>query len=193
MIQIKQLCFLAALMVFSMSAQADYQLDNGHSELGFISIKKNKIAEYHTFGQLSGGITNSGDASVIIHLITVESSIAIRNERLKSLLFETDLFPTAVVSTQLNMDELSTLKLGDTAVKQVSVSVKLHGNSQVLDATLQVVRLSDQSLLVTTVKPILLNSVDFGLSEGVTKLMEVANLPSISHAVPVSFSLVFKQ
>ena len=193
MIQIKQFCFLAALLVFSMSAQADYQLDNDSSEMGFISIKKNKIAEYNTFGQLSGVITNSGDANVIIHLITVDSNIAIRDDRLKALLFETDIFPTAVVSTHLDMDELSTLKLGETVVKQLSVNVKLHGKTKEMAASLRVVRLSDQSLLVTTVKPILLNSVDFDLSEGVAKLMEVASLPSISHAIPVSFTLVFKQ
>jgi len=46
---------------------------------------------------------------------------------------------------------------------------------------------------VNTIKPIMLDAFDFGLSEGVTKLMEVAKLPSISTAVPVSFSLIFKR
>jgi len=191
-IQIKQFCFLAALLLFAVSARADYQLDNDSSDFNFISVKKNKIAEVHTFGQLSGVINGNGDASVTINLVTVNTHIEIRDERLRALLFETNTFPTAVVSTRLDMAKLKVLQSGDAIVMPVSLRINLHGKTKVLDANLRVVRLSDQSLLVTTVKPILLNSVDFDLSEGIQKLMEIAKLPSISTAVPVTFSLLFK-
>ena len=37
-----------------------------------------------------------------------------------------------------------------------------------------------------------LNAADFDIGAGIEKLMDVAKLPSISTAVPVSFNLVFK-
>ncbi|WP_308873603.1 hypothetical protein [Thiothrix subterranea] len=44
---------------------------------------------------------------------------------------------------------------------------------------------------VTTVAPIVLNAADFDLAAGVTALREIAELPSISNAVPVTFFLNF--
>ncbi|PCI22525.1 MAG: hypothetical protein COB62_01375 [Piscirickettsiaceae bacterium] len=191
--QIRKLCILVCLIMFVASAQAEYQLDNDSSILNFISVKKNKIAETHSFGQLAGAVQNTGDASITISLVSVNTNIEIRDERLRKFLFETDIFPKAVVSTKLDMNQLSTLHSGDAIILQVPLSINLHGKTKVLDARLRVVRLRDNSLLVTTVKPILLNGFDFDLADGIQKLMELAKLPSISTAVPVSFSLVFKE
>jgi len=49
-----------------------------------------------------------------------------------------------------------------------------------------------KELLVTSAKPIIIKAADYGMEEGVKKLQELAKLPSIATAVPVTFSLVFK-
>jgi hypothetical protein len=84
------------------------------------------------------------------------------------------------------------IKAGDVVVLPVKLAIDLHGESKFLDTKLRVIGLSNGGMLVTTTKPILLNAFDFGLGVGIQKLMEVANLPSISTVVPVTFSLVFK-
>jgi len=193
MMQFKKLCFLLALVLLTTSAQAQYELDNEASSLHFTSVKKNKIGEVHTFKQLSGSIGDEGTAEVNIVLSSVESNIAIRNERLKSMLFETGVFPTAKISAALDVNQLESIKAGQVLVMPVELTLNLHGKTKRITANVQVVGLTEGALLVSTIKPIMLNAFDFGLSEGVTKLMEVAKLPSISTAVPVSFSLIFKR
>jgi hypothetical protein len=75
----------------------------------------------------------------------------------------------------------------------LALTLDLHGISKVIQTELQIIGLGGGILLVNTMKPVMLNAFDYGLDVGVKKLMEVANLPSIASAVPVSFSLVFKR
>jgi hypothetical protein len=56
-----------------------------------------------------------------------------------------------------------------------------------------VAKLSDKQFIVSSLQPILLNAKNFSLVAGVQKLQELAKLPSISNAVPVSFVLTFNR
>jgi len=58
---------------------------------------------------------------------------------------------------------------------------------------LQITRLTDNRLLVISVKPVIINAENYNLAEGVGQLRTVAKLPSISTAVPVTFKLMFRQ
>jgi hypothetical protein len=42
-------------------------------------------------------------------------------------------------------------------------------------------------------KPIVVTADEFGLQAGIEALREVAGLPSISRAVPISFTVLFDQ
>jgi len=182
----------AILIFFSLTVQAQYQLDEGESSLYFVSIKKNKIGEVHSFSQLAGSINDKGFASIRVNLASVKTHIEIRDERMKSMLFETDRFPEAVVTTQIVGIQNGLVAVGERVVKTVELSLNLHGQLKTLQAIVQIVGLSNGALGVSSVKPILLNAADFELGAGIEKLMDVAKLPSISTAVPVSFNLVFK-
>ena len=182
----------AILIFFSLTVQAQYQLDGGESSLHFVSIKKNKIGEVHSFSQLAGSINDKGFASIRVNLASVKTHIEIRDERMKSMLFETDRFPEAVVTTQIVGIQNGLVAVGERVVKTVELSLNLHGQLKTLQAIVQIVGLSNGALGVSSVKPILLNAADFELGAGIEKLMDVAKLPSISTAVPVSFNLVFK-
>lgn len=182
----------AILIFFSLTVQAQYQLDEGESSLYFVSIKKNKIGEVHSFSQLAGSINDKGFASIRVNLASVKTHIEIRDERMKTMLFETDRFPEAVVTTQIVGIQNGLVAMGERVVKTVELSLNLHGQLKTLQAIVQIVGLSNGALGVSSVKPILLNAADFELGAGIEKLMDVAKLPSISTAVPVSFNLVFK-
>jgi len=58
-------------------------------------------------------------------------------------------------------------------------------------AELLVSRLAGDRMLVATLKPVIVNAASVSLAEGVEQLREIAGLPSISKAVPVSFVLQF--
>jgi ABC-type uncharacterized transport system ATPase subunit len=71
----------------------------------------------------------------------------------------------------------------------VAAELSLHGQKQKLDIDVVVTKLNDDTLMLISAQPIVLNVSDFDLVQGVEKLRELAGLPSISHAVPISFYL----
>ena len=54
-------------------------------------------------------------------------------------------------------------------------------------------RRSGDRLLVTSSQPVVVDAGALGLDEGVERLREIAGLPSITPAVPVSFRLTLRQ
>lgn len=188
----KTILFTCLLWVgISTAALAQWSLNNSHSQLNFISIKKGDVAEIHHFKQLSGDIDGSGSAEIIIDLSSVETLIPIRNQRMRDLLFEVVKFPDSRFHAQLNMKEINAIQAGNSKQLDVMGDFTLHGQTKHLKLELLVSRLSETRLLVITSKPLLINAGDFALAAGVEKLREVAGLPSISSVVPVSFVLQF--
>ena len=82
-------------LLLSNIALADWQVDNSKSSLHFISVKKNSIGETHTFETLSGSVSTNGDVKFDIDLASVNTNIAIRDERMRKFLFETNQFASA--------------------------------------------------------------------------------------------------
>lgn len=174
------------------SAQARWSLDNAESQLSFVTVKADHVAEVHTFDVLSGSIGDSGEVEITIELASVNTMIPIRNERMQAMLFETNLFPKATVTGNVDIDALAGMDAGATRSLQVEIELSLHGTSTSLTADLMVTR-STGGLVASTLKPIIVTAESVGLVAGVEQLREVAGLPSISRAVPVSFTVVFDQ
>jgi len=181
------------LPLFTFSAQAQWTLQNESSNLNFISTKADKVAEVHRFNTLSGKVDDSGLVEIAIDLTSVDTGIAIRDERMQNVLFETDRFAVAVLKAQIDAATISQLQTGATANLSVESELTLHGKSQPLTLALTVIRLSDDELLAISKQPVIVNAAAFELAEGIESLREIAGLPSISTAVPISFRLTFKQ
>jgi polyisoprenoid-binding protein YceI len=183
--------FGAALLLATVSATAfaDWTLDAGASRLSFISTKNASTAEVHHFKEISGEITDNGDAAVEVALDSVETAIPIRNERMREFLFETMNFPTLTVTATVDPALLGT---AGARTGTVPLSVSLHGEEATYDAPVTVARDRDGSITVTTREPVVVNAADFDLGAGIAKLRELAGLASISTAVPVSAHLVFR-
>ncbi|MFT6928194.1 MAG: polyisoprenoid-binding protein YceI [Psychromonas sp.] len=190
----KGISIIALLLVFlSPSAFAQWQLQKGESSINFISLKNSKVAEVHSFSQINGSINDAGEVSVNIDLSSVETNIDIRNERMKTMLFETSKFLVAKVSGSVNVEKLSNLNAGDSYIESVKFNLSLHGVSHELSYDVQVTKLSNEGVRVTSLKPLVINANDYGLEEGVEMLSSAAMLASISTAVPVTYNLVFKK
>jgi polyisoprenoid-binding protein YceI len=185
-----KLLTLLCLVIFSSQSLAAWVLDNAKSSLHFISTKKEHISEVHQFTQLSGSVSDDGKLSVAIALASVETGIDIRNQRMRDNLFMVEHMPTANLSATLPQALLN-LAVGESSLATVSAELTLNGQSKNINVDVRVSRLSAQTLLADSVKPILIKAEDYKLAEGIEILKGLAALPSISLTVPVNFNLVF--
>jgi len=182
-----------AAVMLACGAQAGWDLNGAESSVNFISVKKSAVAEVHRFSNVQGEIDEAGNVNISIALDSVDTLIPIRDERMRKMLFETGLFPSAEVTGKVDVESVKDLAPGESQVRDVAFTLSLHGHQQAIETQVLVVALSGGRLQVSTLKPLAINAGDFDLVKGVNKLREVANLPSISTAVPVSVRLVFKQ
>lgn len=190
---LRQLLIVIAAFTASSPAFASWTLDNESSSLTFVSIKAIDIAEVHRFTFLAGRISDKGKAVVTVELGSADTGIPIRNDRLQEMLFETDKFPLATVRAKIDMDVIDTLQPGDSTRIDSEMTLELHGAKVSITANMVVARLSKTTLTVSSAKPVILTAASVDLTGGIEALRKVANLPSISNAVPVSFLLTFVQ
>lgn len=190
MIKLRVLALLL-LASLSLGAQAEWQLKANDSALYFVSIKKGSVAEIHQFKALTGQVDKAGKLALAIDLASVDTAIEIRDQRMREHLFDTDQYAQATLTAELDISAYQALKRGESVRIEPSLNLNLHGQSQQLDASLAITKTADGSLRVTTLKPVIVNASDFALVEGVEKLRELAGLPSIAQAVPVTVELVF--
>ena len=193
-IRSRLLVFLSCfpLLILAGSVQAHWSLNNDESTLSFVTVKADHVAEVHTFDMLSGEIDDDGNVEVTVQLASVNTLIPIRNERMQAMLFETNMFPYAEIEASIDLTSLEAMAAGTSESMQLNFSLELHGASRSYSAEVKITRL-DEGLLASTVKPVVVTAEDFDLAGGVEALREVAGLPSISRAVPVSFSIQFDQ
>lgn len=183
--------FSISFTLFSPLLAAQWSVDNDASTLSFVTVKAEHVAEVHTFDRLSGSISASGTVNVEIELASVNTLIPIRNERIQSMLFETNLFPTAAITGAVDIAAFAGMDPGNSEKTSLTFDLSVHGQSKTYTTDLMVTRLST-GLMVSTVKPIIVLAESFNLLSGVEALREVAGLPSISRAVPVSFQLMLE-
>ena len=172
---------------------AAWHLDNDNSQVSFVSVKAGDAGEVHHFTEISGGLSANGDATVTIQLASVDTLIPLRDERMRELLFQTALFPTASLSASIDMDALDAIEPGDSMDLNANLELDLRDQKIQLPAEMIVARLGDRKLMVSSRKPVIVNAASVDLVNGIEALREVANLPSISKAVPVSFVLTFEE
>ena len=190
--KINQLLIITTLLVAG-PCFAAWTLDNDSSQVSFVSVKAGDAGEVHRFTEISGELSADGNALVTIQLASVDTLIPLRDERMRELLFQTGLVPTASLSANIDMDELSAIEPGDNVNMAASLTLDLHGHQIALAADMIVARLGDHRLMVSSRKPIIVNAASVDLVSGIEALREIAGLPSISKAVPVSFVLTFDE
>ena len=104
-------------------------------------------------------------------------------------LFEVSSFSTAKLTANIDLSLLDAIAQGASSLLTIDAMLDLHGENNPVQLNVIVTRLVGAKISVVTTQPAIINVADFSLVSGVNKLMELAKLPSISHAVPVSFYL----
>ena len=183
--------FMTIVPVYAASHMVgEWVLSAEDSKVAFGSIKKGTIGESHHFSGLSGSVTADGMVVVDIDLSTVETWIEKRNERMVKWVFDAA-HPTATLSAQLDPAELNAIEVGGTALINAKGTLNLNGNDISINADMFVARLGENKVMVTTDEMIMLSTAEAGIDDGISKLMELASLPSIARVSPVTLRLVF--
>jgi len=184
--------FSICLLLFASDGfAAGWGLDAKASSLAFVSIKKSSVAEVHHFERLRGSLSDKGQLRMEIALGSVETGIPIRNSRMTSMLFEVAKFPKAEITASVSPKIIEDLSIGRSVRSRQTLTMSLHGNQHDIEADVLLIRLADDSLVVTSVNPIVINASDYDLAEGIERLRGIAKLPRIATAVPVTFQLTF--
>ena len=185
----KYVLLLVICLTTSVHVLAGWVIDPEGSYVGFASVKNDLIAENHSFTLITGTIEDSGDANIVIALASVETLIPIRNERMQAILFEVAQYPDVTVTANLDLDEFTSLGLGESKTDTILLGVNLHGTDLSKNVLVKVTRSSDNAYEVTSLGPIVIHASQFALSDGLESLRKVAGLQSIDLMVPVTFDL----
>lgn len=170
-----------------------WDLNAKPSKISYLTIKNGDIAENNTFSLFSGSVSPAGEVSIDIALNSLATNIDTRDVRMKKIVFNTDNYPSALITTALALGDFEAMETGARKAVSSEVTVSLAGLSSRYDAEFMVTRLGANSALVESAAPILVGAADFGLTEEVAELQALAKLDSITPVVPVSFSLVFER
>ncbi len=174
------------------STPSTWSVVGDESRVSFLSIKAGEIAEAHHFTEVFGSVEADGAVEIDIPLDTVETAVDIRNERMRELFFETASFPTASVTTQLDLAQFDDLEVGEQMRTPLTATLHLHGVDAAIEPEVFVTRIAENRVTVQSIDPVLVQVSDFGLAAGLAQLQELANLPSITPVAPVSFTLMFE-
>ena len=172
-------------------AQGTWALDPAGSRLSYVSIKAGEVAEANRFDTLSGTVAEDGTASLDIDLASVNTGVDIRNERMREIFFGVAENPKATVTAKLDPAAFAGLAVGQSLVRPLKATVSLKGATGDVETEVLVTRVSADRVTVVPTAPVIVTTDMFGLTDELGELRALAQLPSITPAVPVTFSLSF--
>ena len=170
----------------------DWSLDASSSKIAFASIKVGELIETHYFPGLSGSMSESGETVIDIPLDQVETKIDQRNERMRSMFFQTDTYPTAQIRASVYPTAFANLQIGGRIEAELDAVLSLHGAESTVFANVFVTRIAPSRVEVATSEPVIVHVADHNLEAGLEALRDIAGLTDITPAVPVTFTFVFE-
>ncbi len=171
--------------------EGDWTLDGAGSRLTYVSIKAGEVAETNRFPRLSGSVAPDGTASLEIDLASVDTGADIRDERMRDIFFEVADNPKAAVTAKLDLAAFTALAVGQSRVRPLRASVTIKGVTSDVESEVLVTRVAENRVTVVPTAPIIISTDMFGLTDELGELRALAQLPSITPAVPVTFMLAF--
>lgn len=141
----------------------------------------------------SGSVSESGQAVFSVNLDSVDTANEIRDPRMREILFETETYPTARVTANLNMMQFDDLPIGGTETVLLDMALEIHGVAEQFDFYVLVTRLRPNKVRMDNKAPLLIDAEDFGFEDGLAKLQKLAGLESISPMVSAAVALSFER
>jgi polyisoprenoid-binding protein YceI len=177
--------------VASSVAASGWALNTTDSYLNFATTKNTHNLEVHNFTGLGGDINAAGVATLTIDLNTVNTGVALRDQRMRDLLFETATNPTATVTVNVPATLISGLAVGQATQTDITASLNLHGVTANITTKVSVQKLTATRVVVQSLPPVLVKAETYNLTAGVEALRAAVAIASINASVPVDFALVY--
>jgi polyisoprenoid-binding protein YceI len=177
------------------ASSAGWTVDAAQSNLNFVTTKAGQagvggIGEVQTFKRFAGGMDAAGQIKLSIDLVSVDTGVEIRDDRLRTMLWNVKATPQATFTAKLADAGLSKLATDASADLDVTGQLELAGQTKPVSAKLRATRISGDKLMVVTRAPIVINSNDFGLKAGVEAMREVMGLNFLASTAPVNVALL---
>ena len=100
---------------------------------------------------------------------------------------------TATITATIDPAALGGLTEGSITSLDVAANLAIKDRDVSLSAAVFAARIDADTIMVASQQPVIVTASGLGLSDGVEQLREVAGLPGISQAVPVSFVFTFSR
>jgi polyisoprenoid-binding protein YceI len=171
--------------------ESAWTLDPAGSRLAYVSIKAGEVAENNRFERLTGSVAADGTASLAIDLASVDTGVEIRDERMREIFFAVAENPSASVTARLDPAGFAGLAVGQTLSRPLKATVTIKGVSSDVETEVFVTRVAADRVTVVPTAPVIVSTDMFGLTDELGELRAIAELPSITPAVPVTFTLAF--
>ncbi len=172
-------------------AAGGWTLNTTDSYLNFATTKNTHNLEVHNFTSIGGDISSAGVATLTIDLNTVNTGVALRDQRMRDLLFETAANPTATVTVNVPSSLISGLAVGQATQTDITASLNLHGVTANITTKVSVQKLTATRVVVQSLPPVLVKAETYNLTAGVEALRAAVAIASINASVPVDFALVY--
>lgn len=174
----------------------DLPLDLAQSKLHLVIVKDHVTPVPATLSMRDGAVSLDGSppkARLSVDLDTFDSEIAIRNERVRNILFETSAIGWE--SAELAFDLPAELVTKLRAEKKLSAaklegSLKVHGTTSKLPVTIDAIY-DATKLTVKSTSPVEVKVSDLGLTDNLHRLNAICMHDGIDDVVKVDVSLVF--
>jgi hypothetical protein len=170
--------------------ESGWQLVPEESQIAYGSIKANVAGEVNTFKNIDGAIAADGLAMISIDLASVETNVDVRNQRMIKYIFGDN--TKAVLTTQIDMTKIQSLKVGDTTELDVEGVLSFLGQEVDVDTRFFIVKLSDTRVMASSESMIMMPTEELGINAGIDTLMALAKLPSITRVTPITLRFVFE-
>lgn len=170
-----------------------WTLDPAASRFTYVSVKAGEVAETNRFERLSGSVAPDGTASLDIDLASVDTGVGARNERMREIFFDVAANPTARVTARLDPAGFADLAIGQSLTRAFTATVEIKGVTGDVETETLVTRVAEDRVIVVPSAPVIISTDMFGLTDELGELRALAELPSITPAVPVTFSLSFRR
>jgi len=178
-------------MVLANHALADWEMVKKASSVSFGTVKNEIVSELHKFTEFKGIVQNNGAARIEIDLLSVDTGIEIRDQRMRDMLFA-DSFK-AIYSANMEMQRITNIPTGDSVELNLDGSLELNGHSREIPLKVRVTNLKSGSFQVEAMAANKIDVSTFGFTKGIEQLRSIAGLNVISPMVTLQFKLEFER
>lgn len=186
-------CFSFSMTACQSNPPSSWNLLSDESKINYVSIKNNNLMENNSFEILEGSVNLDGSAEFLINLNSVNTNNDIRDERLRKILFKTETYPIAKVTSLINLFDYEKLSVGSSIIRNYNFTITFQGLTRSFEAKMEIFRLGTNKVLVKNIDPVIIDGGDYGLHTEFKQLQQLAGLDSIVPVVPVAVSLLFER